>query len=396
MHWHGSLNPLFWLFIFIFVIQMTLIKYKWIKIPTILAYILLGMFLSNSSSRIFQVEQMDWMNGLSQFGLFYLMFLSGLEIDLSLFRFDSKTSFKSNPLFLGFVVFMGCLCMAFLLSLRINYMDRTMKWWMIMLILLTTSLGIVMPTLKDCGLIKSYYGQVLLTSAILADLVTMLVLSIIAGSYHSGFTLRQAAIGLALPLIIVGYQFISRLRKTKLWVRDIRRNSAVKLQGVLALLGLLAVFTDFTGAEPILGSFLGGLLLSVFLSEENNQFKQLLESVGYGFIIPIFFVMVGFQFKLSEFLSSPKALGWVPLLLTTAFTVKLLPMISIAPIFGLKRALAGGFLLSARMTLIVVAASIGMKLGVIPSEIQDAVLIVAILTCLISPLIFIFSHKEAL
>lgn len=395
MEWEGSLIPLFWLFILIFLIQAILTKFKWLKIPTILAYILLGMIISSSHIGGFKPEQINWLNGLSQLGLFYLMFLSGMEIDLQLLRFGrGSRNLKSNPLILGILIFMGCLVLSFLLGLRIHKIDPTIKTWMVMLILLTTSLGIVMPTLKETGLIKSNYGQILLTSAIIADLITMLILSTVAGTYHSGFTIRQASIGLLLPLLIFCYQFITKLRNTELWKTDIQNNSVVKFQGVLAVLGLYGVLTDFARAEPILGSFLAGLLLSAFRLSENNQLKKQLEVIGNGLIIPIFFVMVGFNFKLSEFLNSPKALAWVPLLITTAYVVKILPMAFLIPHFGLRRSIAGGFLLSSRMTLIVVAASIGLKLGLIPVEIQDAVLVVAIITCFLSPMIFLFSFKE--
>lgn len=266
---------------------------------------------------------------------------------------------------------------------------------MVMLILLTTSLGIVMPVVKENGLLKSYYGQILLTSAILADLITMVILSVVSGSYLTGFTWRQASVGILLPLVIVCYQVITRIRNTAFWKDEIKQNSVVKLQGILAILGLYGVLTDLTRAEPILGSFLAGILFSSFRFHENNNFKQQFEVIGYGFLIPIFFISVGYNFKVMEFLASPKALYWVPILTTNAFIVKLLTALCLGPIVGLRRAIAGGFLLSSRMTLIVVASSIGIRLGVISTAIEDAVLVVAVITSVLSPLIFALSHKEA-
>lgn len=395
MGWQGSLLPLFWLFLFIFLIQIVLTKFKWIKVPSVLAYILMGMFISNYAFNGFQDEQMDWLNGLSQFGLYYLMFLSGMEMDLNLLRFRKGSKLRHNPLVIGLSVFLGSSVLAYLFGLRMHQIDHSVQSWMIMLILLTTSLGIVMPVLKENGLLKSQYGQMLLTSAILADLITMIILSLVAGSYQAGFTLRQASIGLFLPLLIICYQLIVRLRSTSFWENEIQKNSVFKLQGVLAILGLYGVLTDLAGSEPILGSFLAGILLSSFRFNEYNPFKQQLEVIGYGFIIPIFFIMIGYNFNVSEFLASPNAMAWVPLLITTAYTVKLIPMAFLGPMYGVRRAIAGGFLLSSRMTLIVVAASIGLRLGVISTDLEDAVLVVAIITSIVSPLIFTFSHKKA-
>ncbi|WP_186445600.1 cation:proton antiporter [Paenibacillus cremeus] len=391
---HGALIPLFWLYLCIFGVQLLLNRMKTFRIPSILAYLILGLLLSYYGKGLFHEEQIKWLDGLSEFGLYYLMFLSGMEIDLNLLRTNQGKKLWQTPLMFGFFVFLGTALLAFLLGTRIHQIDPALHSWMIMLILLTTSLGIVMPVLKEAGVIQSEYGQLLLTSAILADLITMIVLSIIGGSYQTGFTWHQASVGLLLPLSIVIYQTIIRLRQTSLWRLEFQKNAVARLQGLLAILGLYGIITDMTGSEAILGSFLAGFLLASFRLHDNHPFKEQLEGIGYALIIPIFFVMVGFRFNVTEFIHSPQSLRWVPLLLSTAFVVKVLPMMCLSPILGMRRALAGGFLLSARMTLIVVAASIGIRLGVINKEIQDAVIVVAIISSLLSPLIFSMNMKN--
>ncbi|MGO4272539.1 cation:proton antiporter [Paenibacillus sp. TAF58] len=194
----GALIPLFWLYIGIFVVQLLLNRMKAFRIPSILAYLILGILLSYYGRGLFHEEQIKWLDGLSEFGLYYLMFLSGMEVDLNFLRSGQGGKFWKNPIIIGFSVFLGSALLAFLLGTRIHQIDPSIQSWMIMLILLTTSLGIVMPVLKETGIIQSHYGQLLLASAILADLITMIILSIIGGSYHAGFTWRQASIGLLL------------------------------------------------------------------------------------------------------------------------------------------------------------------------------------------------------
>ncbi len=388
------LLPLFWLFLCIFAVHMLLSRIKAIRIPTILVYLLLGILLSSLGKDWFQQEQINWLDGLSEFGLYYLMFLSGMEVDLTILRFQKGANVWQNPFLIGALIFAGTAVLAFLLGLRIHQLDPSTQAWMMTLILLTTSLGIVMPVLKETGIIQSQYGQILLTSAILADLVTMIILSIIGGSYQSGFSWHLASVGLLLPLSVIIYQTILRLRNTSFWQKEVRQNSVIQLQALLAVLGFYGIITDMTGSEPILGSFLAGFLLASFQLRDHHPFKAQLETIGYGWVIPIFFVMVGFRFDLSEFLRSPQALAWVPLLLSTAYLVKVLPMVFLGPILSIRKALAGGFLLSSRMTLIVVAASIGMRLGVINRGIQDAVIVVAIISSVLSPLIFSMSLRK--
>ncbi|MBB6733685.1 cation:proton antiporter [Cohnella zeiphila] len=393
MDWEGSLSPLFWVLLLVFPVQAIVTRIRWIRIPSILAYIFLGMFLQSSGLLELQDGHAAWLHGMSSLGLFYLMFLSGLEIDLDLLRIRKGANLLRHPVVLGLLAFGGSAGLSYLLGLRMQQIDPSIHAWMMMLILSTTSLGIVMPVLREFGMIRSPYGQTLLTAAFIADLITMLLLSVVSGFYRAGFSWRQASVGLLLPLIVICYQAFVRLRRTRAWRGDGVPEPSFKLQAVFAVLGLYGILTDLTGAEPILGAFLAGLLLAGFRMQEHHPVRQQLEGIGYGFIIPIFFLMVGAQFNLQAFLASPRALEWVPLLLGAAFVVKVLPMAGLFRALGVRMALAGGFLLSSRMTLVVVAASIGIRLGVIPPSLEDALIVVAMLTSLLSPLIFTLGHR---
>lgn len=389
MTWHGTLVPLFWILLLAFLFQMTTSRLPWLRLPTIISYLLFGMVLGNGGQGWLTQQDLYWLNGFSHFGLFYLMFLSGMEVDLSLLRLSSdKNRTRPHPLFLGIGLFLLTAALAYGLSLAMRHFAPDLQPWMMMLVLSTTSLGIVLPVLREQGLLRSQYGQTLLTAALLADLVTMLLISVAADIYTSGLSWKQLSVGLLLPLLVASYWAIARIHRTSFWQKWLQGDSTGKLQAVLALLGLFGVLTDLTGSEPILGSFLAGLLLAAFRLREDNKLRQQLEVVGYGFLIPIFFVMVGAQFRLSALVHSREALSWIPLLLFAAYAVKLLPMLWLGRPFGDRQALAGGMLLSSRMTLVIVATSIGLRLGVIPRAIDQAMLVVAVLTCTLSPILF--------
>src|ERR1700730_7196178 len=127
-------------------------------------------------------------------------------------------------------------------------------------------------------------------------------------------------------------------------------------------MGLFGVFSHMLGADPILGSFLAGMLLACFQLKEENRLRQHLEVIGYSFFIPIFFVMVGAHFHVLSVLQSRDVLTWIPFLIISAYAVKTLPLIWASRLFGQRKSIAGGCLLSSRMTLVIVAASLGQKL----------------------------------
>ncbi|WP_027415725.1 cation:proton antiporter [Aneurinibacillus terranovensis] len=394
-----SLLPLFWILFLSFLFQMLTTKLPWLRIPSVIAYILFGMIIGNGEFRLFQPQNLQWLNGISQFGLLYLLFLSGMEVDIRIFKRtrlpgEHAAADYPNPLFLGLVLFLCTLVLSYVLSVMMKSLDSTIQPWMMMLVLSTTSLGIVLPVLKELDLQRTRYGQSILVAALLADLITMLFISIVADMYQMGFTWRKLSVGLLLPFIMLSYVAISRFQRTRIWRDWFRSDSIAKMQAVFALLGLFGVITDFTGSEPMLGSFLAGILLSFFQMNENNRLRQQLESVGYSFIIPIFFVMVGFHFHLGTLENSPNVWVWIPFLLLSAYAVKVLPMLWFARSFGSRAVLAGGFLLSSRMTLVIVASSIGVHLGTIPPEIDQALLVVAIITSTLSPILFTMVYRR--
>jgi Trk K+ transport system NAD-binding subunit len=119
--------------------------------------------------------------------------------------------------------------------------------------------------------------------------------------------------------------------------------------------------------------------------------------MGYGFFIPIFFIMVGIQFD-------PAALGkfdttlvaFLILLTVSLFVIKLIPSLIWSQLFGFRKAVAGGFLMSSRLSLIIAASAIGLQLGVISPGINSSFILMAIITCLFSPVIFSMIYPVAL
>jgi CPA2 family monovalent cation:H+ antiporter-2 len=113
-----------------------------------------------------------------------------------------------------------------------------------------------------------------------------------------------------------------------------------------------------------------------------------LESIGYGFLIPVFFIKVGIDFNLSALFSSSRAMLLVPLLIVAAVAVKMLPALIFGLRYSLKESLSAGALLSARLSLIIAAAAVGLRLNVITEATNAAILLVAILTVTLSPVAF--------
>jgi len=110
--------------------------------------------------------------------------------------------------------------------------------------------------------------------------------------------------------------------------------------------------------------------------------------VGFGVLITFFFVNVGVTFDLTALEGSKSALKLLPALIVLAYVNKLVPALLMVPRFQLRRAIAGGTLLSSRLSLIIATSAIALKLGVFDAATDAAMILVAIVTSIVSPVLF--------
>lgn len=157
-------------------------------------------------------------------------------------------------------------------------------------------------------------------------------------------------------------------------------------EAVFTLIILLVAISETVGAENILGAFLAGVLVS--LLSPNQELVHKLDSFGYGFLIPIFFVMVGVDLDIWQLFGDPKMLMLIPLLLLALLISKLLPVAVLKIWYDTKTVLAAGFLLTSTLSLVIAAATIGERMGVITSELSGTLILVAVISCVITPIIF--------
>jgi Trk K+ transport system NAD-binding subunit len=116
--------------------------------------------------------------------------------------------------------------------------------------------------------------------------------------------------------------------------------------------------------------------------------REKLDAIGYGFFIPIFFIMVGVEFNLTALTESPRALLMVPLLVVIAYLVKIIPGFLLRINFPWRETIAGGILISSRLSLIIAASSIALSIGVITEAVNAAIILLAVISCTISPMLF--------
>ncbi len=349
-----------------------------LRLPAMILEIGFGMTLAQLGFR--DAFSGQWLPFLAEFGFLMLMFVAGLEID-----FTAISAEPPRRLVVYLLVFVS----TFLLSLAAS---KVMGHGVFLaLVLSTTSLGLVLPALRETGLSKKPMGQTALVSATMADFLTLFFLTglVLYHDYGIGWHMVRP-----MPVFLL---FGAVLWAVKLWAwwypeRAVALTGEsdpmeLSVRAAMALLFIFVAMAEFMGMEPILGAFLGGAVIS-WVFPEKRLLDEKLSGFAFGFLIPIFFIHVGIRFPLGA-LASRQTLLTSLALLVVAFVVKLGPSLFFCLRgLGLREALTVGLLLSARLSLIIAAAEIGVSKGLMKASLEPAVIVVALATSSLAPLVF--------
>ncbi len=367
---------------------------RFVRVPIVVGEIIAGIAVGQSGLNL--VHETPVLTFLADFGFIFLMFLSGLEVNFAAIG-EAKSggvsrSIWQRPAWLAGLNFATTLLLASLVGLALWKFEMTRNPILMGLILSTTSLGIVVPVLKERGLITKQYGQLLLIAALFSDFITLLLLGLVISYTRRGFG-PDLLFFLALLAIFVGAarfgRWANRHSLTRRIINELSHATAqIRVRGAFALIVAWVVFAGSLGVEVILGAFLAGAIIGQSRRSRSQIFEEKLDAMGYGFFIPIFFIMVGARFDLTALLASPGALWLVPLLIAASYLVKLLPALCFRLRFSWRESIAAGMLMASRLSLIIAASAIALDLKLITSGTNSAIILVAVVTCTCSPILF--------
>ena len=250
-----------------------------------------------------------------------------------------------------------------------------------------------MPILKETGLSQSLFGQTILLATVVADFVTMFMISVLVAFISRGLTGEILLVFLLFVAFILAARLgplLRRIQPLQTAIEELSHATAqIKVRAAFSTLLIFVVLAEKLGIEIIVGAFLAGVIVSLLRTSDNRELTGHLEAIGFGFLIPIFFIMVGVDFNLPALFSSSEALASVPLLLGAAVAVKMAAAVVFRLNHSWREVLAAGVLLCPRLSLIIAAAAIAKKLGVIDEAVNAAVILVAVATVTAAPLAFV-------
>ncbi|HFF7866512.1 TPA: cation:proton antiporter [Staphylococcus aureus] len=360
-------------------------------LPVVVAEILMGIVIGNSFLNI--VERDSILNILSTLGFIFLMFLSGLEIDFKAFKKDKRARQGQNDdessipghLNLALTVFAFIMIISILLAYVFKWLGLVDDVLLMVIIISTISLGVVVPTLKEMNIMRTTIGQFILLVAVLADLVTMILLTVYGAINGQGGSTIWL-IGILVVFTAISYILGVQFKRMSFFQKLMDGTTQIGIRAVFALIILLVALAEGVGAENILGAFLAGVVVSLLNPDE--EMVEKLDSFGYGFFIPIFFIMVGVDLNIPSLIKEPKLLIIIPILIVAFIISKLIPVMFIRRWFDMKTTIASAFLLTSTLSLVIAAAKISERLNAISAETSGILILSAVITCVFVPIIF--------
>ena len=262
------------------------------------------------------------------------------------------------------------------------------------LALTASSLGVMVPVLRDAGETGTEFGQLVIMSGSVGEFGSLLLLTILFSAQPES-TPVQILYVIALGVAgLVGAVLLRRFWQAPWMSRVLLASddstSQLRVRGAFVILLLFAGLAHQFGVDALLGAFVAGIVLGVADSDDRpnqRRFQGKLHAIGYGFLVPVFFIVTGVQFDVKALLASSSSLALLPLLVLAIAVVRAGPALLFRSRVGLRPAVAAGMLQATTLTFPVVAAEVGRSLGLLSAATAAALLGAALLSVLIFPAI---------
>jgi Kef-type K+ transport system membrane component KefB len=366
-----------------FVAPLLLGFFPAVKLPSVVLEIVAGIVIGPSVLGIVEVD--EGVSVIALLGLAFLLFLAGLEIE-----FDKLRGQVLRLTLMGFAI---SFVIALVVALGLKATGLVETPLLIAIILCATSLGVLIPVLKDAGEISSTFGQLIVAAGTIADFGAVILLSIFfSGEGGVGSTLLL--IGSLVLLAAAVFVAVKTAERSSLLRQDLVRlqdtTAQIRVRGAVVLLVGFAAIADSLGLESILGAFMAGAILSLLDKDEamtHPEFRRKLEAVGFGVFIPVFFVTSGVNYDLDALTSSTSNVLMVPIFLAALVAARGLPALLYRRVLDARHTMIAGLMQATSLPFIVAAVAIGEDLDLIDAAEGAALIGAGLLSVLLFPAI---------
>ncbi|HEY7538316.1 MAG TPA: cation:proton antiporter [Gaiellaceae bacterium] len=348
-----------------------------VVLPTVVTEIVLGILIGPEVLGWAEVD--NYLTFLANFGLVFLFFFAGLEVVEK--RVPRRSVVRGS---IGWAI---SIAIGLVVGGVLHEAGLEAEGWLIGVALSTTALGTLVPILSDAGILRTRLGAAVLGTGVAGEFWPIVVISVfLTGVYGA---LAEVLLLIAFGALVFGAALVAlRARPPRLLgiLRDTLHTTgqaAVRLS--VLLLAALVLLAHDVGFDFVLGAFAAGLVVGLALNSPSGEPVRIrLEGIGFGLMIPIYFVVTGMNFDIDSLLS-PTGLAlaalFLGLLVVVRGTSAVLWRRELAPRETLGLVLFG----ATGLPLIVAIVGIGTDRGAISTDVGASLVGAGMISVLVLP-----------
>lgn len=350
---------------------------RYITVPSVVLQIGFGILIGPAV--------LDWVRAtgvvgaLSDLGLAFLMLLAGYELEFKRIR--------GAPLRAALWAWFASLALGVVAGLLVAGPTAGL---VVALALTTTTLGAILPMIRDRGLVKTEFGTRFLAVGAMGEFLPIVAVAFaLSGERPTHTTLVLVLFG----TVAAAAAALARRPRHPAVARLVTVTLGTSAQVAVRFCVLIAVamvaLAETLDLDPVMGAFAAGVVIHLFLDtgvpRESDEVLKRLEALGFGFFIPIFFIVSGVRFDIDALLE-PSTLALLPVFLVLFLVVRGAPTALLQrPALGTRPAVAMGLLAATALPLLVVITRIAQDEGVLSSGMASALVGAGMLSVLIFP-----------
>ncbi len=354
-----------------------------VRLPAVVLEILAGIVIGPAGLKLVSVDEP--IRVLSLLGLAFLLFLSGLELDVRLLR--------GRVLQLTGLGFVMTVVLAYAIAVTLRSAGIVESALLVAICLSATALGVVAPVLKDAGETTTAFGQLIIAAASIADFGSILILSLLFSREEASSSAQLVLMGgfAVLTLAIVAALTVAeRSSALSAVLKRLQDSTAqIRIRGAFLLMVGFTALASRLGLELILGAFVAGALLAVLDADYHQthpKFHEKLEAIGFGVFVPVFFVSSGLRFDVAALFNDSNTIFRVPIFLGALLVARGVPALLYRPLVGQSKAIVAALLQATSLPFIVAATTIGIELHAMNKSNASALVAAGLLSVVIFPM----------
>ena len=266
-------------------------------LPTVVVEIALGILIGPEVLDLADVNV--YITFLANFGLAMLFFFAGLEV---IEKRVPIRALRRGSAGWGVSVAIG---LAFGLVLQQAGLDA--EWWLLGVALATTALGTLVPILTDAGLLTTTLGRAVLGTGVAGEFWPIVFISVFLTSAYGAATEVVLLVVFGAVVALAAWLALRARppRLVRVLQETVRTTGQTAVRASILVLAALIYFAIEAGFEFVLGAFAAGLVVGLVLDSPEGEVVRLrLEGIGFGLLIPIYFVVTGMTFDLDSLLTA--------------------------------------------------------------------------------------------